>query len=36
VSWLGYAGTLGAEFVHQIVTDPVASPPETAGMYAEK
>lgn len=36
MSWLGYAGTLGAEFVHQIVTDPVASPPETAGMYAEK
>jgi predicted O-linked N-acetylglucosamine transferase (SPINDLY family) len=35
VHWLGYPGTLGAPFVDYLVGDPVVTPPEEAGDYAE-
>ena len=36
ISWWGYTGTLGAEFVHFVATDVLASPPEMRGYYSEK
>ncbi len=36
LSWWGYTGTLGADFVHYVVTDRLSSPPETRSVYAEK
>jgi predicted O-linked N-acetylglucosamine transferase (SPINDLY family) len=35
VHWLGYPGTLGAPFVDYLVADPVVSPSEEAGDFAE-
>lgn len=35
VHWLGYPGTLGAPFVDYLIGDPVVTPPEDAGDYAE-
>ncbi|CAG0917228.1 unnamed protein product [Notodromas monacha] len=35
VLWLGYPGTMGASFIDYIVTDPVATPPESAGHFKE-
>jgi hypothetical protein len=32
----GYTGTLGAEYVHYVVTDRASSPPDTRGFYAER
>ena len=36
ISWWGYTGTLGAEFVHLVATDVLSSPPEMRGYYSEK
>eukprot|EP01065_Artemidia_motanka_P044057 TRINITY_DN6214_c1_g1_i1.p1 TRINITY_DN6214_c1_g1~~TRINITY_DN6214_c1_g1_i1.p1 ORF type:complete len:924 (+),score=170.80 TRINITY_DN6214_c1_g1_i1:220-2772(+) len=34
--YMGFAGTLGADFIPYIITDPVASPEEHAHIYTEK
>ncbi|WP_052657392.1 tetratricopeptide repeat protein [Thalassospira sp. HJ] len=36
ISYLGYPGTLGADFIDYIVADPVVVPPEQRGGYHEK
>ncbi len=32
----GYTGTLGAEYVHYLVTDRASSPPDTRALYSER
>lgn len=36
VSWLGFPGTTGADFVDFLITDAVVSPPELAACYSEQ
>ncbi len=36
VNYLGYPGTMGAEFVDYLIGDPVVTPPEHAMHYTEK
>ncbi len=36
MTWLGFAGTSGADFFDYIITDKVVSPPEHAPYYSEK
>jgi predicted O-linked N-acetylglucosamine transferase (SPINDLY family) len=36
VSWLGFPGSLGTSLIDYVVTDPVVTPPGTAGDYDEK
>src|SRR6185437_14045752 len=36
VAWLGYAGTMGADFIDYIIGDPVVTPAEQADCFAEK
>lgn len=36
VSYLGYAGTMGAQFMDYLITDSLACPPGTESWYAEK
>ncbi|MBN3957411.1 TIGR03032 family protein [Nostoc sp. NMS8] len=36
VSYLGYSGTMGAEFIDYIISDPVVTPPEFADGFSEK
>ncbi|KAJ1478531.1 O-GlcNAc transferase [Baffinella frigidus] len=36
VQYMGFPGSLGASYVHLLVTDKIISPPELAGVYAEK
>lgn len=36
VNYLGFPGTMGADFIDYIVADPVLIPPDHAGDYAEK
>jgi predicted O-linked N-acetylglucosamine transferase (SPINDLY family) len=36
VNWLGYPGTMGADFMDYIVVDPFVVPPEQAPYYTEK
>ncbi|MBI2311686.1 MAG: tetratricopeptide repeat protein [Betaproteobacteria bacterium] len=36
VNYLGYPGTLGADFVDYLITDKFVSPPDQAPFYAEK
>lgn len=36
VNYLGYPGTMGADFVDYVLTDPFVSPPETAEHYNEQ
>jgi predicted O-linked N-acetylglucosamine transferase (SPINDLY family) len=36
VSYLGYLGTMGAEFMDYLIADPVIVPPESRGDYTEK
>mmetsp|Transcript_5957 Transcript_5957/g.10760 ORF Transcript_5957/g.10760 Transcript_5957/m.10760 type:complete len:857 (-) Transcript_5957:849-3419(-) len=36
VSYLGYPGTMGADFIDYLITDHVASPSEFAHLYTEK
>jgi len=36
ISYLGYPGTLGCDFIDYIVADPVVIPPEQRGGYQEK
>jgi predicted O-linked N-acetylglucosamine transferase (SPINDLY family) len=36
VHYLGYPGTLGAEFVDYLIGDPVVTPPERAALFREK
>lgn len=36
VNYLGYPGTMGADFVDYLIGDPIVTPPEHAGDYAEK
>ncbi|MEH1985752.1 TIGR03032 family protein [Nostoc sp.] len=36
VSYLGYPGTMGAEFIDYIISDPVVTPPEFADAFSEK
>ncbi|MHC5673606.1 TIGR03032 family protein [Nostoc sp.] len=36
VSYLGYPGTMGAEFIDYIIGDPVVTPPEFADGFSEK
>ncbi|MDD3518433.1 MAG: tetratricopeptide repeat protein [Chromatiales bacterium] len=36
VNWLGYPGTLGADFIDYIVVDPFVAPPDQAPFYTEK
>ena len=35
MTWQGYAGSLGSDFVHHMVTDHVASPPDLSHLYTE-
>ena len=34
--YMGFAGTLGTSCIDYLITDPVASPPETFSLYTEK
>jgi len=34
--WLGYAGTLGAEFIDYLIADPCVLPPDRAADFVEK
>ncbi|MEH2012186.1 O-linked N-acetylglucosamine transferase family protein [Nostoc sp.] len=36
VTYLGYPGTMGAEFIDYIISDPVVTPPEFADDFSEK
>ncbi|MEK7223639.1 MAG: hypothetical protein AAB156_05145, partial [Pseudomonadota bacterium] len=36
VNWLGYPGTMGAEFMDYIITDRFISPPDHAPFFSEK
>ena len=36
ISYLGYLGTMGADFMDYLIADPVLIPPEERGWYAEK
>ncbi len=36
ISWLGYLGTSGADFIDYLIADDVALPPELAGDYTER
>ncbi|MDZ8223858.1 TIGR03032 family protein [Nostoc sp. ChiVER01] len=36
VSYLGYPGTMGADFIDYIISDPVVTPPEFADGFSEK
>ncbi|WP_375470562.1 TIGR03032 family protein [uncultured Nostoc sp.] len=36
VTYLGYPGTMGAEFIDYIISDPVVTPPEFADGFSEK
>ncbi|MET0375049.1 MAG: hypothetical protein ABW128_12445, partial [Rhizorhabdus sp.] len=36
ISYLGYAGTMGADFIDYIVADPVVIPPRLRDAYSEK
>ncbi|MGF2036395.1 MAG: TIGR03032 family protein [Nostoc sp. CmiVER01] len=36
VSYLGYHGTMGADFIDYIISDPVVTPPEFADGFSEK
>lgn len=36
VQFLGYPGSMGADFVDYLITDAIVSPPESAGEYTEK
>jgi predicted O-linked N-acetylglucosamine transferase (SPINDLY family) len=36
VTWLGYAGTMGADFIDYALVDSIVAPPETAADYVEK
>jgi predicted O-linked N-acetylglucosamine transferase (SPINDLY family) len=36
VSWLGYPGTLGADFIDYIIADETVAPPAHAPFYAER
>ncbi|CAN5127201.1 hypothetical protein BH09PSE6_BH09PSE6_30980 [soil metagenome] len=36
VNYLGFPGTMGADFVDYIVTDPIVTPHESAGDFAEQ
>ncbi|WP_130470853.1 tetratricopeptide repeat protein, partial [Candidatus Magnetaquicoccus inordinatus] len=36
VSWLGYPGTVGADFIDYVLSDPFVSPPECASHFTEK
>jgi protein O-GlcNAc transferase len=36
MQWLGYPGSMGADFVDYIIADPVVVPPEDGGFYTEK
>lgn len=35
-SWLGYLGTMGAQFIDYVIADPVIVPPEYRQYYTEK
>ncbi len=34
-SFLGYPGTMGADFIDYLITDPIVSPPDQADAYSE-
>ncbi|MHB8743212.1 MAG: O-linked N-acetylglucosamine transferase, SPINDLY family protein [Sulfuricaulis sp.] len=36
ISWLGYLGTSGSEFVDYLIADNIVLPPELAGNYTER
>ncbi|MEH2179006.1 TIGR03032 family protein [Nostoc sp.] len=36
VSYLGYPGTMGADFIDYIISDPILTPPEFADGFSEK
>jgi protein O-GlcNAc transferase len=36
VSYLGFAGTFGADYVGYRITDPIATPPEASSLWSEK
>ena len=36
MSWLGYAGAMGADFVDYTLADSIVAPPDAAGDYVEK
>jgi predicted O-linked N-acetylglucosamine transferase (SPINDLY family) len=36
VSWLGYPGTMGADFIDCLIADPFIVPPEREAAYAER
>jgi len=36
VSWLGYLGTMAAEYIDYLIADPVIIPPHTRAHYSEK
>jgi protein O-GlcNAc transferase len=36
VSWLGFPGTTGADFIDYIITDKIVTPPEHARYFSEK
>ena len=36
VSWLGYPGTMGADFIDYLIADPFVVPPEHERFYAER
>jgi predicted O-linked N-acetylglucosamine transferase (SPINDLY family) len=36
IGWLGYPGTMGADFIDYLIADPVIIPPEHARYYSER
>jgi len=36
VNWLGYPGTMGADFIDYLITDPFIVPPEQQNSYSEQ
>jgi predicted O-linked N-acetylglucosamine transferase (SPINDLY family) len=36
VNYLGYPGTMGADFIDYLIADPVVIPPESSGHFTEK
>ncbi|HEY8749666.1 MAG TPA: tetratricopeptide repeat protein, partial [Tepidisphaeraceae bacterium] len=36
VSWLGYAGTMGADFIDYLIADPVVAPPQSSSDFSEQ
>jgi protein O-GlcNAc transferase len=35
IAYMGFPGTMGASFMHYLISDTIASPPETAHLYTE-